>query len=78
MLKSRKDRSDEYYLYNKGLKLFLRNHRALQDRPPLQMRMITYNVKVVPWSRSSHLIGTRLFPSSDDSDNNFSGTLGLR
>jgi hypothetical protein len=53
----------------------------LQDRPPLQTRAITYNDEAAPWSRSNYLMGTRLLPSSDDSDN-ISGTplgiLGLR
>jgi hypothetical protein len=40
------------------------------------MRTITYNEKAAPWSRSYHLMGTRLFPSSDGSDINLSGTLG--
>jgi hypothetical protein len=42
-----------------------------------QMRTITYNDEAVPWSRSSHLTGARVLPSSDDSDSsesNFSPT----
>jgi hypothetical protein len=39
------------------------------------MKTITYDDEAAPWSRSNHLIGTRLFPSSDDRCNNFSGTL---
>jgi hypothetical protein len=54
----------------------------LAGRTPLQMRTITYNDEAAPWSRSSHLMRTRSLPSSDDSDDNFSGTsvgtLGLR
>jgi hypothetical protein len=45
------------------------------------MSIITYNDEAEPWSRSDHLLGTRLLLSSDDSNNNFSGTLreqGLR
>jgi hypothetical protein len=38
------------------------------------MRAITYNDKAAHWSRSNHLTGARLLPSSDDSDN-FSRTL---
>jgi hypothetical protein len=43
------------------------------------MRIIIYNDEAEPWSRSDHLLG--LLPSSDDRNNNFSGTLkeqGLR
>jgi hypothetical protein len=39
------------------------------------MRLITYNDEAVQWNKSNHVLGTRLFPSSDDSDNNFSGPL---
>jgi hypothetical protein len=42
------------------------------------MKTITYDDEAAPWSRNNHLMGTRLLPSSDDIDNNFSGTLGLR
>jgi hypothetical protein len=45
------------------------------------MRAITYSDEAAPWSRGDHVSGTRLLPSSDDSDDNFSGTLeeqGLR
>jgi hypothetical protein len=45
------------------------------------MRTITYNDETAPWSRSYHILGARWLPSSDDSNNNFSGTLeeqGLR
>jgi hypothetical protein len=38
------------------------------------MRRVTYNEEAAPWSRSNHLMGTRLLPSSDDSDNIFSRT----
>jgi hypothetical protein len=54
----------------------------MQDRPPLQMRTISYNDEAALCSRSNHFMGTRLLPSSDDSDNISSGTLlgtpGLR
>jgi hypothetical protein len=33
------------------------------------MRTITYIDEVAFWSRSNHLTGTRVPPSSDDSDN---------
>jgi hypothetical protein len=33
------------------------------------VRTITNNDEVAPWSRSNHLMGTRLLPSGDDSDN---------
>jgi hypothetical protein len=33
---------------------------------------MTYDDEAAPWNRSSYLMGTRSFPSSDD---NFSGTL---
>jgi hypothetical protein len=46
--------------------------------PPLQMRTITYNDEASPWSRSNHFMRTRLLPSSDDNDNNFSKILGLK
>jgi hypothetical protein len=39
------------------------------------MRKITCNAEAAPWSRTSHLMGTRLFPSGDNSDNNLFGTL---
>jgi hypothetical protein len=39
------------------------------------MRTITYNDEAVLWSRSN-LMATILLPSSDESYNNFSGTLG--
>jgi hypothetical protein len=45
------------------------------------MRTITYNDEAAAWSKNYHVLGTRLLPSSDDSDNNFSRTLeeqGLR
>jgi hypothetical protein len=61
-LKSRKNKNDRWPLYDKGLKL-LRNSRTLQDRPPLQRRTIIYNNEAAVW--------TRLFPSGNDSDNNF-------
>jgi hypothetical protein len=32
-----------------------------------------YNDEVIPWRRSNHLMGTRSFPSSDDSYNDSSG-----
>jgi hypothetical protein len=67
--------------YDKGLKLPVRNSSVLRDGPPIQMRTISYN-EAAPWSRSNHLMGTRLLLSSDDSANNFSRTpletLGLR
>jgi hypothetical protein len=40
------------------------------------MRTITYNDEPEPWTRSNHLIKTRLLCSNDD-NNNFSGT-GIR
>jgi hypothetical protein len=46
------------------------------------MRTMTYNDEAAPWSRSNHLMGTGWLPSSDDSDDIFSGiplrTLELR
>jgi hypothetical protein len=39
------------------------------------MRTTTYNDEAAPWSRSNHLMGTRLLPSSDDRGNIFSGML---
>jgi hypothetical protein len=46
------------------------------------MRTMTYNGEAAPCSRNNHLKGTRLLPSSDDSDDIISGTpqgtLGLR
>jgi hypothetical protein len=38
------------------------------------MRTVIYNDDAAPWSRSNHLMGTRLLPLSDDS-NNFCGAL---
>jgi hypothetical protein len=35
------------------------------------MRTIIYNDEAAPWRRSNHLMGTRWFPSSDDSNNKF-------
>jgi hypothetical protein len=51
------------------------NSGDLQDRPPLQMKTIIYNDEAAPWSRNSHLMGTKSLPSSDDSNNIFSRTL---
>jgi hypothetical protein len=45
------------------------------------MRTITYNDEAAAWSMSNHLLGTKLLLSSDDRNNNFSGTFeeqGLR
>jgi hypothetical protein len=40
---------------------------------PSQMKMIAYSDEAASWSRNNHLMGTRLPPSSKDSDgNNFS------
>jgi hypothetical protein len=64
---------------DKELKLSLRNSRALQDSPPLQMRTITYNImRLHSGAGVITLMGTRLLPSRDDCDKNFSGTLKLR
>jgi hypothetical protein len=49
------------------------NSTAWKDRPTTKLRTITYNDEAAPWSRSNLPKG--LLPSSDDSDNNFSGTL---
>jgi hypothetical protein len=43
------------------------------DHPPNENKYL--NDEAVLWNRSKHLMGTRLLPSSDDSDNFFSGTL---
>jgi hypothetical protein len=37
-------------------------------------REIAYIGKAAPWSGSNHHMGIRLFPSSNNSENNFSGT----
>jgi hypothetical protein len=37
------------------------------------MKTTTYNDEATPWNRSSYVLGTTLLPSSDDSNNNFSG-----
>jgi hypothetical protein len=39
------------------------------------MRRIICNDEAAPCSRSNHVLGTGLLPSSDDSDKIFSGTL---
>jgi hypothetical protein len=39
------------------------------------MKTSTYNDEAAPWGRSDDLVGIRLVPSSNDSNNNFSGTL---
>jgi hypothetical protein len=39
------------------------------------MRTMTYNVEAAPWSKNNHFMGTRLFPSRNNSNNSFSGTL---
>jgi hypothetical protein len=57
------------------MKLPIRKSKDLQDRPPLQMRTIAYNDEATSWSRSNHLMGTRLLPSSGDSNNIFSRIL---
>jgi hypothetical protein len=41
------------------------------------MRTITYRDEAASWSRSNHLMGARLFPSSDNSDNDFSRIFSL-
>jgi hypothetical protein len=35
------------------------------------MRTITYNDEAALWSRNNYVLGTRLLPSSDGSDNIF-------
>jgi hypothetical protein len=40
------------------------------------MKTITCNDEAVAKNRSNHLIGTRMLPTSDDSENDFFGTLG--
>jgi hypothetical protein len=59
----------------KGLKLpdFHKEQWRVAGRTPLQMRTMTYNGEAAPW-RGNHLMGTRLLPSNDDSDDIFSGT----
>jgi hypothetical protein len=74
---SRKDKNDQQHLYDKGLKLPLRYSRALQDRPPLQIRTIIYDEAAL-YSMCNHVLGTRFLSSRNDSHNNFSGTLRLR
>jgi hypothetical protein len=41
------------------------------------MKTIIYVDEDAHWSRSNHLMGTRLLPSSDDNNDNFSRTLGM-
>jgi hypothetical protein len=58
-----------------------KEQQILAGQTTLPNELITYNDEAVPWSQSNDVLGTRLFPSSDDSDNNFSRTLkeqGLR
>jgi hypothetical protein len=45
------------------------------------MRTITYNDEAAPWSRSGHVLGSRLLLSREDRNKNFSITFeeqGLR
>jgi hypothetical protein len=46
----------------------------MQNRPPLKMRTVTNNDKTPPWSRSNYVLKNTSLPSSDGSNNNFSGT----
>jgi hypothetical protein len=39
------------------------------------MMTVTYNDEAAPWSRSNHILGSRLLPASGDSGKNFSGTI---
>jgi hypothetical protein len=49
--------------------------KSLTGQTTPQMRAITCDDEAAPWSRSNHLMGTRLLSSSDDSHNNFFRTL---
>jgi hypothetical protein len=40
------------------------------------MKTVSYNDEAIPWCRNTHVLGTRSFPSSNDSSNNFSRTFG--
>jgi hypothetical protein len=53
-----------------------KEQQSLMEQITPKMRTITYADEAAPWSRSSHLIGTRLLPLSDDSDNNCPRTTG--
>jgi hypothetical protein len=57
------------------LKLPLGSSGGLQDRPPFQLRTVTYNDEAAPWNRKNHVLRSTWLPSSEDSGNNFSGTL---
>jgi hypothetical protein len=78
-LDSRKDRTDNSFITGTET-----SHKELEraGQMPLQMRTMTYSDEAAPCSKSSHLMGTRWLPSSDDSNDIFSrtplGTLGLR
>jgi hypothetical protein len=39
------------------------------------MSSITYKDEAATWSRNNHVLGIKLLPTSDDSNNNFSETL---
>jgi hypothetical protein len=49
--------------------------QSLAGQSASKMMTITYDDKVTPWSRGNYLMGTRLLPSCDDSDKNFSEPL---
>jgi hypothetical protein len=51
-----------------------KKQQSLEGETAFQMRAMTYDEVAAPWSRSNQLMGPRLLPSSDDSDNNFSRT----
>jgi hypothetical protein len=59
----------------RDLKLPLRDNGTLQDRLSSRRGQLPTDDEAIPWSRSDHLVGTRWLSSSEDSSNNFSGTL---
>jgi hypothetical protein len=67
-------RTDGYHLYGKGQKLPLRKNSLAGQAPPPPSE----DNHLYWWgsmqSRSNYLMGNRLLPSSEDSNNNFSRT----
>jgi hypothetical protein len=69
-LDAREDMTEQEHLYDKRLN----SKQSLPGKTTPKTRTTTYNDKAAPWNRSNHLVGTRLLPSSDDSDTSRTST----
>jgi hypothetical protein len=76
------ERTERITSLRQGTETSHKEQRGLLGQNIPQRRTITYSDQAAPWSRSNHLMGTRLLPSSDVSDSIFFrtplGTLRLR